>query len=114
MTMKEAVLEIIGEEPLMQDDIKIALNCQYEIKTTTRQIRSILKDINQDFINGNTDFMVVSNKNGCRISKDEEDIRKFNEARKHQALSLLYGVYNSNKRIGLNKNLSFEDFIKEK
>lgn len=108
------VLLALSEEPQKQEDIKKAIKSKFDVDVNCRTIRKVLKAFNDEFIEGKANYMVVSNRHGSYITRDESKIHKFNKARKKQALSLLYGVYNSEKRIGLNKNLSFDEFLMSK
>lgn len=106
------LLETLSYTPMKQRDIRDELALKgYEV--TERQIRTLIKEVNEHFIKGEIDFVIISNNEGCFKSINEADIHKYNKAKKSHALSELYMSYQVNKRIAKNKNMSFEDFLKE-
>lgn len=109
---KKLIIAILTDEPQLQSDI-IKILAEYGIDISTRHLREYFKQINNDFIYGRCDFVIVSNYKGSYKSKREEDIRKFNSAKIKHAKSELWSAYNVNKRIGKNKNMSFNEFIQE-
>lgn len=112
-SLEAMVLTVLTDYPIAQSELCLQLHNKYGVDIKERQLREAFRNINQMFIDGKTNFMVVSGNAGSRITYDESDIHKFNNHRKKQALSLLYGVYRSEKQIGLNTNLSFDDYVKE-
>lgn len=108
---REQILSIMTEQPQLQSNICEGLKLIYDIDISTRELRKQFKAINQEHIDGTGDVMIISNTKGSYISKTNEERRKFNENRKHQALSLLYGVYQSEKRMQSDANLSFKDWL---
>lgn len=109
---KKLIIAILTDEPQLQSDI-IKILAEYGIDISTRHLREYFKQINNDFIYGRCDFVIVSNYKGSYKSKREEDIRKFNSAKIKHAKSELWSAYNVNKRIEKNKNMSFNEFIQE-
>lgn len=112
MTREEAVLTILTKEPQKQKEILRQLRNHFGIKMTGRNLRSIFNCINRKFINGLSEYMIISNKNGCWLSKDFEEIQKYNNSKKHHALAELHQVYYSEKRLKLNTQETFEEFLK--
>ena len=112
ISLKKLIIEILTDEPQLQSDI-IKKLAEYGIDISTRHLREYFKEINNDFIYGRSDFVVVSNVKGSYKSKAEEDIRNFNSAKIKHAKSELWSAYNINKRIEKNKNMSFNEFIQE-
>lgn len=112
INFKNLIIEILTDESQLQSDIIDKL-IEYGINISTRHLREYFKEINNDFIYGRCDFVVVSNNKGSYKSKREEDIRKFNSAKIKHAKSELWSAYNINKRIEKNKNMSFNEFIQE-
>ena len=110
--IKKEVLDVLSLEPIKQRDICLELE-KKGIYLDPRILRKYLKDINNDFIHGKIDFVVISNKNGTYKSKLEGDIRIFNENKIKHAKSELWSAYNVNKRIEKNKNMSFSEYIEE-
>lgn len=104
------LISVLTDTPKMQYQIKKELE-DLGYKTTERHIRTLIKESNEMFINGLVDYVIISNYKGCYISRNEHDIRKYNELKKNHALSELYMSYNVNKRIDKNKNMSFEEFV---
>lgn len=112
MTNEEKVLAVLNGEPQKQKDILKQLRNQYQLKITDRNLRSIFNRINRNFNNNLNERMVISNSNGCWLSNDSEEIQKYNKAKKHHALSELYQVYHSEKRLALDEQMPFEEFLK--
>lgn len=112
ISLKKLIIAILTDEPQLQSDI-IKILAEYGIDISTRHLRENFKEINNDFIYGRIDFVVVSNVKGSYKSKAEEDIRKFNSSKIKHAKSELWSAYNINKRIEKNKNMSFNEFIQE-
>ena len=112
MSNKELIIQVLTEEPQKQVDISKKLNV-LGINIEPRILRKYFRKINNDFIHGRIDFVIVSNRNGTYKSKSAEDIRKFNDNKIKHAKSELWSAYNINKRIEKNKNLSFIDYINE-
>lgn len=110
---KEQIMAVMTEKPQLQANICESLKIIYDIDISTRELRKQFKAINQDHIDGTGDVMIISNAKGSYISKTNDQRRKFNESRKHQALSLLYGVYQSEKRMQNDANMSFKDWLNE-
>lgn len=112
MTNEEKVLSVLNDEPQKQTEILKQLRNRYQLKMTDRNLRKVFYRINKDFINNISERMVISNSNGCWLSNDSEEIQRYNRAKKHQALSTLYQVYHSEKRLALDEQIPFEEFLK--
>lgn len=112
MSNKELIIKVLTEEPQKQVDISKKLN-DLGINIEPRILRKYFRQINNDFIHGRIDYVIVSNRLGTYKSKSAEDIRKFNDNKIKHAKSELWSAYNINKRIEKNKNLSFIDYINE-
>lgn len=112
MSNKELIIKVLTEEPQKQVDISNKLN-ELGVHIEPRILRKYFRQINNDFIHGKINFVIVSNQNGTYKSKSEDDIRKFNENKIKHAKSELWSAYNVNKRIDKNKNLSFIEYINE-
>lgn len=110
--VKQAVIETLTNDAKKQRYICDEL-LERGINLEPRILRKYFKDINNDFIHGKIDFVVISNKYGTYKSKLEEDIRIFNANKIKHAISELWSAYNVNKRIEKNKNMSFIKYIEE-
>lgn len=112
MNIKEKVLEVLTNEPQKQKEILYELKKQYDLKVTDRALRRIFNAINNEYILGSSEVMVVSNCTGCWITSDIDEISRYNKSKRHHALSELYQSYNSEKRLMKNSQMSFEEFLK--
>ena len=74
ISLKKLIIDILTDEPQLQSDI-IKKLAEYGIDISARHLRENFKEINNDFIYGKSDFVVVSNVKGSYKSKAEEDIR---------------------------------------
>lgn len=110
MGIKEEVIKVLSDKPKLQRDIIKELK-ENGILLNDRALRSVFKNINKDFIYGDTDFVIISNGSGSYISKDESDIRKFNENKIKHAKSELWSAYNTNKRLTKNATISFKEYL---
>lgn len=108
----ELLLEVLTDTPMKQEEIRSQLAMRgYEV--TTRNIRSLIKDINNEYIEGAIPYVVISNSQGTFKSECEKDIRKYNEHKYRHALSELYMSYNVNKRLANKDNITFDEYMKE-
>ena len=80
---------------------------------TARNLRKYINDLNYDFINGDSDYVIVGTKQGTYKSKLVEDVIKFNQSKIKHAKSELWSAYRINKRIVSNDQLTFNDYVKE-
>ena len=112
MDAKSLVIEVLTDKPQYQKDIVKRLK-EKDVHIGCRALREIFNDINIDFINGNINFVVVSNRNGSYKSTEDQVIRQFNKAKIKHAKSELWSAYNVNKRLTERDNLSLFDFVKE-
>lgn len=80
---------------------------------STRCLRRYIREINKKFIYNKKDYVIISNRWGTYISKNEKDIDRFIEENIRHAKSKLWTMYNIKKRMAKNKNMSFRDFINE-
>ena len=108
----EMLLEVLTNTPMKQEEIRSLLALRgYEV--TTRKIRHLIKDINNEYIEGGIPYVVISNKQGTYKSDCEKEIRKYNEYKRRHALSELYMSYNVNKRLANKDNITFDEYMKE-
>lgn len=108
----EMLLDVLTDTPMKQEEIRSQLALKgYD--TTTRQIRHLIKDINNKYIEGAISYVVISNRQGTYKSASEQEIRKYNEFKKRHALSELYMSYNVNKRLNNKDNITFDEYMRE-
>lgn len=114
MKLEEKIVEIISENAgIKQHEISNILFDQYQIELGTRMIREHIRTINQRFIDGETDYVIVSDSTGMYVSQDNNEIRKYNNNKKKLAYSLLKAAYRTDKKLNENLNLSFNKYIEQ-
>lgn len=112
--LEEKIVEIIRDnEGIKQYEISNILFNQYQIELGTRMIREHIRAINQRFIDGETDYVIVSDSAGMYVSQDNNEIRKYNNNKKKLAYSLLKAAYRTDKKLNENLNLSFNKYIEQ-
>ena len=109
---KELVKKVLTKYPQLQREIVDKLK-DLGLTISTRDLRSVFNKINKDYINGDIDYVVISNRNGTYISDNIEDIKKFNKAKIKHAKSELWSAYNINKRINNKDQMTIYEFLKE-
>lgn len=112
MDKKKMVIDILKDYPQLQVDIVNRLKAE-GMPMCTRELRTVLNEINKDFINGKIDFVVISNREGTYKSNSIDDIRKFNQAKISHAKSELWSAYNINKRLSNRNQMTIFEFIEE-
>lgn len=111
---QEMIVEILKEEGQMtQEQLSTELFVRKQMWLAPRTIREHIKAINEKYISGENDYIISSNCNGIFISRNIDEIKRYNKAKKKLALSLLRSSYQCDKRADESKNLSFEDYLKE-
>lgn len=112
--LEEKIVEIIRDnEGIKQYEISNRLFNQYQIELGTRMIREHIRAINQRFIDGETDYVIVSDSAGMYVSQDNNEIRKYNNNKKKLAYSLLKAAYRTDKKLNEDMNLSFNKYIEQ-
>ena len=109
---KKVILDQLTDEPQTQDQICNNLKGK-GIYMTARNLRKYINDLNYDFINGDSDYVIVGTKQGTYKSKLVDDVIKFNQSKIKHAKSELWSAYRINKRIVSNDQLTFNDYVKE-
>ena len=109
---KKVILDQLTDEPQTQAQICNKLKGK-GIYMTARNLRKYINDLNYDFINGDSDYVIVGTKQGTYKSKLVDDVIKFNQAKIKHAKSELWSAYRINKRIVSNDQLTFNDYVKE-
>ena len=109
---KKVILDQLTDEPQTQAQICNKLKGK-GIYMTARNLRKYINDLNFDFINGDSDYVIVGTKQGTYKSKLVEDVIKFNQSKIKHAKSELWSAYRINKRIVSNDQLTFNDYVKE-
>ena len=109
---KKVILDQLTDEPQTQAQICNKLKGK-GIYMTARNLRKYINDLNYDFINGDSDYVIVGTKQGTYKSKLVEDVIKFNQSKIKHAKSELWSAYRINKRIVSNDQLTFNDYVKE-
>ena len=109
---KKVILDQLTDEPQTQAQICNKLKSR-GIYMTARNLRKYINDLNYDFINGDSDYVIVGTKQGTYKSKLVEDVIKFNQSKIKHAKSELWSAYRINKRIVSNDQLTFNDYVKE-
>ncbi len=110
MKNKEIILETLTYEPQKQIDLCKQLWIK-GIFINPRMLRRYINELNRDFIDDKSEFVIISNANGTYKSELKEDIIKFNQSKIKHAKSELWSAYNINKRIASNNQISFKEYI---
>lgn len=109
---KKVILDLLTDEPQTQAQICNKLKGK-GIYMTARNLRKYINDLNYDFINGDSDYVIVGTKQGTYKSKLVDDVIKFNQAKIKHAKSELWSAYRINKKIVSKDQLAFDDYVKE-
>ena len=109
---KKVILDQLTDEPQTQAQICNKLKGK-GIYMTARNLRKYINDLNCDFINGDSDYVIVGTKQGTYKSKLVEDVIKFNQSKIKHAKSELWSAYRINKKIVSKDQLAFDDYVKE-
>ena len=109
---KKVILDQLTDVPQTQAQICNKLKGK-GIYMTARNLRKYINNLNYDFINGDSDYVIVGTKQGTYKSKLVEDVIKFNQSKIKHAKSELWSAYRINKRIVSNDQLTFNDYVKE-
>ena len=109
---KKVILDQLTDVPQTQDQICNKLKGK-GIYMTARNLRKYINDLNYDFINGDSDYVIVGTKQGTYKSKLVDDVIKFNQAKIKHAKSELWSAYRINKKIVTKDQLAFDDYVKE-
>ena len=109
---KKVILDQLTDEPQTQAQICNKLKGK-GIYMTARNLRKYINDLNCDFINGDSDYVIVGTKQGTYKSKLVEDVIKFNQSKIKHAKSELWSAYRINKKIITKDQLAFDDYVKE-
>ena len=109
---KKIILDQLTDEPQTQAQICNKLKGK-GIYMTARNLRKYINNLNYDFINGDSDYVIVGTKQGTYKSKLVDDVIKFNQSKIKHAKSELWSAYRINKRIVSNDQLTFNDYVKE-
>lgn len=109
---KKVILDQLTDVP--QTQAQICNNLKGKgIYMTARNLRKYINDLNYDFINGDSEYVIVGTKQGTYKSKLVDDVIKFNQSKIKHAKSELWSAYRINKRIVSNDQLTFNDYVKE-
>ena len=109
---KKVILDQLTDVPQTQAQICNKLKGK-GIYMTARNLRKYINDLNYDFINGDSDYVIVGTKQGTYKSKLVDDVIKFNQAKIKHAKSELWSAYRINKKIATKDQLAFDDYVKE-
>ena len=109
---KKIILDQLTDVPQTQAQICNKLKSK-GIYMTARNLRKYINDLNYDFINGDSDYVIVGTKQGTYKSKLVDDVIKFNQAKIKHAKSELWSAYRINKKIATKDQLAFDDYVKE-
>ena len=109
---KKVILDQLTDEPQTQAQICNKLKVK-GIYMTARNLRKYINDLNYDFINGDSDYVIVGTKQGTYKSKLVDDVIKFNQSKIKHAKSELWSAYRINKKIVTKDQLAFDDYVKE-
>ena len=109
---KKVILDQLTDEPQTQAQICNKLKGK-GIYMTARNLRKYINNLNYDFINGDSDYVIVGTKQGTYKSKLVEDVIKFNQSKIKHAKSELWSAYRINKKIVSKDQLAFDDYVKE-
>lgn len=109
---KKVILDQLTDVP--QTQAQICNNLKGKgIYMTARNLRKYINDLNYDFINGDSEYVIVGTKQGTYKSKLVDDVIKFNQAKIKHAKSELWSAYRINKKIVTKDQLAFDDYVKE-
>lgn len=109
---KKIILDQLTDAPQTQAQICNKLKGK-GIYMTARNLRKYINDLNYDFINGDSDYVIVGTKQGTYKSKLVDDVIKFNQAKIKHAKSELWSAYRINKKIVTKDQMAFVDYVKE-
>ena len=109
---KKVILDQLTDEPQTQAQICNKLKGK-GIYMTARNLRKYINNLNYDFINGDSDYVIVGTKQGTYKSKLVDDVIKFNQSKIKHAKSELWSAYRINKKIVTKDQLAFDDYVKE-
>ena len=109
---KKVILDQLTDEPQTQAQICNKLKGK-GIYMTARNLRKYINDLNYDFINGDSDYVIIGTKQGTYKSKLVDDVIKFNQSKIKHAKSELWSAYRINKKIVTKDQLAFDDYVKE-
>ena len=109
---KKVILDQLTDVPQTQAQICNKLKSR-GIYMTARNLRKYINDLNYDFINGDSDYVIVGTKQGTYKSKLVDDVIKFNQSKIKHAKSELWSAYRINKKIVTKDQLAFDDYVKE-
>lgn len=109
---KKVILDQLTDVPQTQAQICNKLKGK-GIYMTARNLRKYINDLNYDFINGDSEYVIVGTKQGTYKSKLVDDVIKFNQAKIKHAKSELWSAYRINKKIVTKDQLAFDEYVKE-
>ena len=109
---KKIILDQLTDVPQTQAQICNKLRGK-GIYMTARNLRKYINDLNYDFINGDSEYVIVGTKQGTYKSQLVDDVIKFNQAKIKHAKSELWSAYRINKKIVTKDQLAFDDYVKE-
>ena len=109
---KKVILDQLTDVPQTQAQICNKLKGK-GIYMTARNLRKYINDLNFDFINGDSDYVIIGTKQGTYKSKLVDDVIKFNQSKIKHAKSELWSAYRINKKIVTKDQLAFDDYVKE-
>lgn len=109
---KKVILDQLTDVPQTQAQICNKLKSK-GIYMTARNLRKYINDLNYDFINGDSEYVIVGTKQGTYKSKLVDDVIKFNQSKIKHAKSELWSAYRINKKIVTKDQLAFDEYVKE-
>ena len=109
---KKVILDQLTDVPQTQAQICNKLKGK-GIYMTARNLRKYINNLNYDFINGDSDYVIVGTKQGTYKSKLVDDVIKFNQSKIKHAKSEVWSAYRINKKIVTKDQLAFDDYVKE-
>lgn len=109
---KKIILDQLTDVPQTQAQICNKLKGK-GIYMTARNLRKYINDLNHDFINGDSEYVIVGTKQGTYKSKLVDDVIKINQSKIKHAKSELWSAYRINKKIVTKDQLAFDDYVKE-
>lgn len=109
---KKVILDQLTDVPQTQAQICNKLKGK-GIYMTARNLRKYINDLNYDFINGDSEYVIVGTKQGTYKSKLVDDVIKFNQSKIKHAKSELWSAYRINKKIVTKDQLAFDEYVKE-
>ena len=109
---KKVILDQLTDEPQTQAQICNKLKGK-GIYMTARNLRKYINDLNYDFINGDSDYVIVGTKQGTYKSKLVDDVIKFNQSKIKHAKSESWSAYRINKKLVTKDQLAFDDYVNE-